>query len=254
MVKIVTINNVKGGVGKTTTAINLAAGLARKGKKVLLIDTDHQKNTTDAICNQRISKTIKDVFQDTPIQEAIYPSVEAGLDIIPSCLALSAIEPELFSACARETILRRALEPIRDGYDVIIIDTQPSISVIPMNTLCVADEVIIPVYEAFAVDAIGQMIDVLTLVKKTGLNPGLRIGGILLTMYDPRTNVAKTVREKLMEKFKTVMFETVIPRNVKLVECTRKKQSIYEYDPDSKGAKAYQAFTEEIMERWGMTQ
>jgi chromosome partitioning protein len=123
-----------------------------------------------------------------------------------------------------------------------------------MNTLCVADEVIIPVYEAFAVDAIGQMINVLTLVKKTGLNPGLRIGGILLTMYDPRTNVAKTVREKLMEKFKTVMFETVIPRNVKLVECTRKKQSIYEYDPDSKGAKAYQAFTEEIMERWGMTQ
>jgi len=252
MARIVTINNVKGGVAKTTTATNLAAGLARKGKRILLIDSDPQANASSNLYpGLRAEKTIKDLFQGTPITEVILPSVETGLDIIPSCLAFSTIELELAAQLARETVLKRALKPIEGNYDIILIDTQPSVGVIPINALCAADEVIIPVHEAYALDAMSQMVNVILQVKQA-LNPDLVIGGILLTMYDTRTTLAKEIRERLRNKFGTILFETTIPRNIRLAECPTHKKSIFEYAPESAGATAYQALTEEVMTRWGM--
>jgi chromosome partitioning protein len=249
---IVTINNVKGGVAKTTTATNLSAGLARKGKRVLLIDSDPQANATSNLCLGHVGKSIKDLFQGNKITEVIYPTtVGQNLDIIPSCLSFSTVELELASKLARETILKRALKPIEDYYDVIIIDTQPSVGVIPINALCAAEEVIIPVHEAYALDAMSQMVSIILQIRQA-LNSDLAIGGILLTMYDPRTNLAKEVKELLIDKFGSALFETTIPRNVKLAECPSHKKSIYEYAPDSTGAKAYEALTEEVMKRWGM--
>lgn len=251
MVIIVTINNVKGGVAKTTTATNISAGLARKGKRVLLIDSDPQANASSNLLEGQPDKTIKDLFQGAQVSEVIYQSVEPNLDIIPSCLAFSTIELELASKLARETILKRALKPIENVYDVIIIDTQPSVGVIPINALCAADEVIIPVHEAYALDAMSQMVSIILQIRQA-LNSDLSIGGILLTMYDPRTNLAKEVRELLLDKFGSVLFETTIPRNVRLAECPSHKKSIYEYAPDSTGAAAYTALTEEAMKRWRM--
>ncbi len=252
MAKIVTINNVKGGVAKTTTATNLAAGLARKGKRVLLIDSDPQANASSNLYPElKADRTIKDLFQGTSIKEIISPSVEAGLDIIPSCLAFSTIELELAAQLARETILKRALKPIQDDYDVIFIDTQPSVGVIPINALCAANEVIIPVHEAYALDAMSQMVSIILQIKQA-LNPDLVIGGILLTMYDTRTTLAKEVRDRLLDKFGTIVFETTIPRNIRLAECPTHKKSIFEYSPESAGAAAYQALTEEVIRRWGM--
>jgi chromosome partitioning protein len=252
MVKIVTINNVKGGVAKTTTATNLAAGLARRGKRVLLIDSDPQANASSNLYSgQTADKTIKDLFQGTAISEVISPSVEPGLEIIPSCLAFSTIELELATQLARETFLKRALKPIQDNYDIILIDTQPSVGMIPINALCAADEVIIPIHEAYALDAMSQMVNIILQVKQT-LNPELVIGGILLTMYDSRTTLAKEVRERLLNKFGTTVFETTIPRNIRLAECPTHKKSIFEYAPESAGAEAYEALTEEAMKRWGM--
>ena len=254
MVKIVTINNVKGGVAKTTTATNLAAGLARRSKQVLLIDSDPQANATLNLYPElRAEKTIKDLFKGTPITEIISPSIETGLDIIPSCLAFSTIELELAGQLARETFLKRALKPIEDNYDIILIDTQPSVGVIPINALCAANEVIIPVHEAYALDAMSQMVSVILQVKQA-LNPDLIIGGILLTMYDTRTTLAKEVRERLLNKCGDILFKTTIPRNIRLAECPTHKKSIFEYAPESAGAEAYQALTEEVMKRWGMIQ
>lgn len=252
MTKIVTINNVKGGVAKTTTSTNLASGLARKGLRVLLIDSDPQANATSNLLKGQPQTTIKNIFQGLDIKAVIYPSIEANLDIIPSCLAFSAIEIELSSRMAREFILKQAIDKIKSNYDVIIIDTQPSVGIIPVNALCAADEVIIPVYEAYALDAMAQMVSIINLIKSPHLNPELIIGGILLTMYDPRTNLAKEVREQLINSFGDLVFNTTIPRNVKLAESPSHNQSIYQYDPDCTGAKAYEAFTEEVMTRWGM--
>lgn len=252
MTKVITINNVKGGVAKTTTTVNLAAGLARVGKRVLLVDTDPQANATWNLCDKKTEKTIKDLFQGTKIQEVICPSTEPGVDIIPSCLAFSTIELEISSRLARESILKDALDPILDNYDIIIIDTQPSVGVIPINALCAADEVIIPVHDAFAVEAMNQMVSVLLQIRRSKLNPRLIIGGVLFTKYDPRTNLAKEVKAEILKKFNTVTFETTIPVNIKLAECPPMKKSIFEHAPESTGAIAYKALTEEIMNRWGM--
>lgn len=251
MIETITVNNGKGGVAKTTTATNLAAGLARKEKRVLLIDTDPQANASSNLCSCQPDKTIKDLFQGTPIQEVIYPSVERGLDIIPSCLAFSTIELELASKLARETVLKRALIPIENDYDIVLIDTQPSVGIIPINALCAANKVIIPVHEAYALDALYQMSSVILQIQQA-LNADLTIGGILLTRYDPQTNLANEIKAKLLDKFGALVFETTIPKNIKLAECPTHNQSIFEYAPKSTGALAYEALTEEVMKRWGM--
>jgi chromosome partitioning protein len=247
-----TINNVKGGVGKTTTATNLSIGLARMDKKVLFVDTDPQGNGTKHLYLDVMPKlTIKDLFEGVEPKEIITPSIENNLDIIPSCLSFATIELDIMSKFARESILRKALSKIESNYDMIIIDTQPSVGIIPVNALCAADQVLIPVYEAYSLDALMQMSYLINEIRKE-INPDLEVLGILLTMYDPRTLLAKEIKAKLQDKFGALLFETTIPRNVKLAECPSHKKSIYEYAPESTGALAYKQLTEEILKIWGL--
>jgi chromosome partitioning protein len=250
--KILTINQVKGGVAKTTTATNLAAGLARKGILTLLVDADHQANaTTHLLLADKPEHTIKDLLNGMDVRDVIQPTVEPNLDIIPSGLALSSMERDLFSRNARETLLKRSLAPVLNKYKVIIIDTQPSVGIIPINALTAADEVLIPVYESYSLDAIAQMNKVLKEVK-SDLNPNLKVIGFLLTRYEPQTNLSKELKQALIDRFGDLVFETIIPKNVKLSECVHNKKSIYEYDPDCAGAKAYEKLTEELLKRWEM--
>lgn len=255
---IVSFINAKGGVGKTTSATNVAAAIARAGKKVLLIDSDQSANATKAMCAETIDKNIKDMLRRSKEElpwdnDVIYPTIEENLDIIPSCSEVSVVELELVSEWGREMILKNALDAIKDQYDVIIIDTKPSLGVITNNVLCASDEIIIPVYESFSVDAMIDMFNILTVIKKRKLNPKLRIRGLLLTMYDPKTNMAKDIKNELVNApFGAYVFETTIPRNIDLAYCAKEKKSIFQYNPDSKGAQAYTALTNELMIKWGM--
>ncbi len=252
--KVVAIYHRKGGVGKTTASLCLAFGLARMGKKVLLIDSDSSANTSESACSIELTETtptIKDVFLGLPIEKVIYKSVEENVDIIPSCFAVSVVERMLVSELSRETILREALEPIRSMYDVIIIDTQPGVETIPTNAICAANEVIIPIFGTFAKDIMEQIFNMFTQIKKRKLNPELIIRGILITKFEAGTNASKNLQKDLIENYGPAVFNTVIPKCNKLEECTQHKQSIYEYAPDSTGAIGYMAFTEELIKRWG---
>lgn len=252
--KVVAVYHRKGGVGKTTLTLCLAFGLARRGYRVLIIDSDSSANASGAACTKEITKTIRDLFLGVPIEELIYPSIEPNVDIIPSCFALSTIEPMLISEDAREHILGDALEPIKKMYDIILIDTKPGVETIPTNALCAADEVIIPIFGAFAMDIMDQIFNYFKVLKKPRLNPNLIIRGILLTKYDNRTKISRKIKEVLSNNFGTRLFETTIPSCVKLEECTTYQQSIYEYEPGSTGAIAYTNFTEELIKRWGWEQ
>ena len=219
---------------------------------MLIIDTDPQSNATKNLYSgQKADITIKDLFHGMDISKVIHESVEAGLDIIPSCKSFSVVEQELSTRLAGEKVLYKALKPIEQNYDVIIIDTQPSIGLIPINALYASDEVIIPVYENYAVDAMNQMVGTVYQVRQE-LEKEIIIGGILLTMYDPRTNLAKEVLKNLKTKYGSVVFDTMIHRDVNLAKCPEHNQSIFEYAPDSAGAKAYEALTDELLVRWGM--
>jgi len=250
--KIISIINQKGGVGKTTTAVNLSAGLLHVGKRMLLIDTDPQANATINLLPKGYEPefTIKDVFNKKKLDQAICCSVVDGLDIVPSMISFAAVESELTSKIGRELILKKALnDKIKQKYDFIIIDTPPALGMISINTLCAADEVIIPIHEFYALEGVLQLMDVISQVRED-LNPGLKVSAVLLTMYDERTNLAREIKEKMQEVFGELLLNTTIPRNIKLAEAPIYKQTIFDYASDSTGAKAYMDLSNELMERW----
>ncbi|MEI7640792.1 MAG: AAA family ATPase [bacterium] len=251
MSRIIAVVNQKGGVGKTTTAVNTAAYLAAKGKKILLVDMDSQGNATTGLGIDRHDENSKDVYdvlvEEVPVAQAIKKTSIDGLDIMASNVALAGAEILLVERKNRELRLRQALEPIKDDYDYIFIDAPPSLGLLTLNALTAADSVLIPIQaEFFALDGLVQLLVTLELVKDK-LNPELSIEGVLITMFDGRTNLAVEVVKEIKEKFGEKVFEVVIPRNIKLSEAPSFGQPINIYDKNSRGAKAYDALADEII-------
>ncbi|KPU63556.1 sporulation initiation inhibitor Soj [Thermococcus sp. EP1] len=244
---VISIANQKGGVGKSTTAINLSAALALKGKKVLLVDMDPQGATTIGLGLREATPTIYNVIIDeAEMEEAIIETSIEGLHLIPSNIALSGAEIELSSQIGREYILRNKLAQIRDRYDYVIIDTPPSLGVLTMNSLVASDEVIIPIQaEYYALEGIALLLKAIRLVRDR-LGIPLEIRGFLITMFDRRTNLSKEVREEVKRTFGEKVFKTMIPRNVRLAEAPSYGKPIFLYAPDSRGAKAYIKLAEEV--------
>ena len=243
----ISIANQKGGVGKSTTAINLSAALALKGKKVLLVDMDPQGATTVGLGLRNANPTIYNVILDeVDIEDVIMPTQIEGLELIPSNIALSGAEIELSSQIGREYILRNKLAKIKDKYDYVIIDTPPSLGILTMNSLVASDEVIIPIQaEYYALEGIGLLLKAIKLVRER-LGIPLEIRGFLITMFDKRTNLSKEVKEEVKKIFREKVFRTMIPRNVKLAEAPSHGKPIFLYAPDSRGAKAYMKLAEEV--------
>lgn len=249
MGKIVAIANQKGGVGKTTTSVNLSSSLAKKGKKVLLIDTDPQGNATSGLgVSKELEYSVYDVIvNETEMEKAIKKTKTKNLHICPSTINLAGAEVELVSMMSREHRLKEKLDLVKDNYDYIIIDCPPSLGLITLNTFTAADSVLIPIQcEFYALEGLGQLMNTINLVKKH-LNKELKIEGALLTMYDMRTNLSNQVVKEVSKYFGNNVYKTVIPRNVKLSEAPSYGMSIAEYDSRSKGAKSYEKLAKEFL-------
>ena len=249
MGKIISVANQKGGVGKTTTSINLSTVLAKRNKKTLLIDADPQGNATSGVgIDQEIKLSIYDVLIDeTEIKEAIIKTQIKNLDVCPSNIDLAGAEVELVSMISREQRLKEKLDIIKNEYDYIIIDCPPSLGLITLNAFTASDSVLIPVQcEYYALEGLGQLLNTVNLVKKH-LNKNLEIEGALLTMFDSRTNLAKQVVDEVKKYFGDKVYKTVIPRNVKLSEAPSYGMPIILYDARSKGAKCYDKLGKELI-------
>ena len=250
MGKIVSIANQKGGVGKTTTSINLSTILAKKGKKVLMIDADPQGNASSGVGVDR--EEIELSTYDILINESIFEDVVKktnikNLDLCPSNINLAGAEVELVSVISREHRLKEKLETVKDNYDFIIIDCPPSLGLITLNAFTASDSVLIPVQcEYYALEGLGQLLNTISLVKKH-LNKDIEIEGALLTMYDIRTNLSNQVVKEVKKYFNDKVYKNVIPRNVKLSEAPSYGMPISMYDPRSKGAKSYEKFVKEFL-------
>ncbi len=250
MGKIIAIANQKGGVGKTTTSINFSTLLAKRGKKVLLIDADPQGNATSGVgMDKNVEFSVYDLIisDDIEANSTIQKTEIKNLDICPSNINLAGAEVELVSMMSREYRLKEKLDTLKSDYDYIVIDCPPSLGLITLNAFTAADSVLIPVQcEYYALEGLGQLLNTVKLVQKH-LNKGLEIEGALLTMYDIRTNLSNQVVKEVNNYFENKVYKTVIPRNVKLSEAPSYGMPISIYDPRSKGAKSYDKFVKEFL-------
>ena len=252
MARIISVANQKGGVGKTTTTVNLGACLAYDGKKVLLIDSDAQGNATSGLGVRKpdVKQDIYDVLvNEVPIKETIIQTARENLSIVPATLQLAGAEIELTSMMARESRLKSALAEVSDDYDFILVDCPPSLGHLTINAFTASDAILIPVQcEYYALEGLSQLLNTVRLVQKH-FNPGLEIEGVLLTMYDARTNLGAEVVEEVRRYFQEKVYDTIIPRNVRLSEAPSHGMPIIDYDPRSKGAEVYQALAKEVLVR-----
>ena len=251
MGKIISIANQKGGVGKTTTSINLSTVLAKKNKKTLLIDADPQGNATSGVGAEKdVELSTYDILvADTEIEETLEKTVIKNLLVCPSNINLAGAEVELVSMMSREQRLKEKLEEIKDKFDYILIDCPPSLGLITLNAFTASDTVLIPVQcEYYALEGLSQLLNTVRLVQKH-FNPELEIEGVLLTMYDARTNLGNEVVEEVRKYFREKVYETIIPRNIRLSEAPSHGMPIIDYDPRSRGAEVYQALAKEVVNR-----
>lgn len=249
MGKVISIANQKGGVGKTTTSVNLSAILAKKGKKILMLDMDPQGNGTSGLgIDKNVKFSVYDVLvDDVEIENTIIQTQIENLDVCPSNINLAGAEVELVDMKEREKRLKEKLEKIKNNYDYVIIDCPPSLGLITLNAFTASDSVLIPVQcEYYALEGLGQLINTINLVKKH-LNKSLYIEGALLTMYDARTNLSNQVVKEVKKYFEDKVYKIVIPRNIKLSEAPSFGMPITLYDKRSKGAKCYDKFTKEFL-------
>lgn len=251
MAQIIAIANQKGGVAKTTTAVNLGACLSELGRSVLLVDMDPQGNASSGfgVDKLRIRHCIYDVLiNGAPAESVLIKSDFEHLDILPATIQLAGAEIELVSAISREVKLKRALDPLRSRYDYIIIDCPPSLGLLTLNALTAADSLLIPIQcEYYALEGLGQLVNTIKLAQKH-LNPDLHILGVVLTMFDARTNLSIQVVDEVKNFFKEKVFQTIIPRNVRLSEAPSHGRPVITYDPKSRGAEVYRELAKEVAE------